>query len=62
MLLLKKETTKKRQVNELNKLSKIEKEFEAGNNKEYKVKVMINSVMYGKKANNQLPGLYYLVL
>ena len=40
-----------------------EKEFEAGDDKEYEVKTIINSVVYGQKANsNQIPGLYYLVL
>ncbi len=38
-------------------------EFEARGNKEYKVKVIINSAMYGQQANNnnQIPGFYYLV-
>ena len=37
--------------------------FEAGGNKEYEVKAIINSVVYGQQANNnQMPGLYYLVL
>ncbi len=30
--------------------------------KEYKVKAIINSAAYGKKTNNQMLGLYYLVL
>ncbi len=38
-------------------------EFEAGGNKEYKVKAIINSVVYGQWVNsNQMLGLYYLVL
>ncbi len=39
-----------------------EKEFEAGDNKEYEVKAIIDSAVYGQQANNQMPGLYYLVL
>ncbi len=47
-----------------NTLPKPEKEleFEAGGNKEYEVEAIINSVVYGQQANNQMPGLYYLVL
>ena len=48
------------QINET--LLKPEKEFEARNNKEYEVKVIINSMVYGHKIENYLPGLYYLVL
>ncbi len=46
-------------------LSKPEKEleFEAGGNKEYKIKVYIDNVVYNQQANNnQIPGFYYLVL
>lgn len=39
-----------------------EKKFEAGYNKEYELEVIINSVIYSHKAENQLPSLYYLVL
>ncbi len=41
--------------------SEKEFEFEAGDNKEYKVEAIINSVVYGQQANDQMPGLYYLV-
>ena len=38
-------------------------EFEAGNDKEYKVDGIRNSMVYARKsAIGQLPGLYYLVL
>ncbi len=38
-------------------------EFEAGGNKEYEVKAIIDSAVYGQQANsNQMSGLYYLVL
>lgn len=46
----------------MSKLPEPEKEFEAENNKEYKVKSIIDSMVYEKKAKNKLPGLYYLVL
>ncbi len=39
-----------------------EKEFEAGDNKEYEVEAIIDSAVYGQQANNQMLGLYYLVL
>ena len=40
----------------------LEKKFEARNNKKYKIKLIINSAIYNKKIENQLLGLYYLVL
>ncbi len=43
-------------------LPESEKEFEAGNNKKYKVKTIIDSAMYSKEAKNQMLSLYYLVL
>ncbi len=40
-----------------------ELEFEARVDKEYEVKTIIDSVVYGQQANsNQIPGFYYLVL
>ena len=36
-------------------------EFGIGNNKEYKVEAIIDSVVYAKEAEGHLPGLYYLV-
>ncbi len=38
-----------------------EVEFEAKDNKEYEVKVIIDSAVYGQQANDQMPGLYYLL-
>ncbi len=38
-----------------------EKEFEIGDNKEYEVKAIIDSAVYGQQANNQIPSLYYLI-
>ena len=40
----------KDQINKLNKLSKLEKEFEIRNITEYEVKIIINAAVYGKKA------------
>ncbi len=38
-------------------------EFEAGGDKEYEVKAIIDSAVYDQQPNsNQIPGLYYLVL
>ena len=36
-------------------------EFEAGNNKKYKVDVIQDSAVYTKESARQLLGLYYLV-
>ena len=47
-------------------LPKLEKnlEFEAIGNKKYKVKAIIDSVVYNQQINNsnQMPGFYYLIL
>lgn len=59
ILLLKQDITRRKQVD---KLSELKRELEAGNNKKYEVKIIIDSAVYDKKANNQLPGLYYLIL
>lgn len=39
----------------------IQLEFEIGNDEEYKVKKIWNSVIYAKKSDGYLLGLYYLV-
>ena len=36
--------------------------FELGNNKEYKVEAIQDSVIYAKEADRHLPRLYYLVI
>ncbi len=36
-------------------------EFKAGDNKEYDVKAIIDSAVYGQQANDQMPGLYSLI-
>ncbi len=62
MLLLEQETTTKRRVDKALPESEKDLEFDAGGSKEYKVKAMINSAVYGQQANNdQIPGLYYLI-
>ena len=38
-----------------------EPEFDAGDNKEYEVKAIINSAVYAKEAERHLLGLYYLL-
>ena len=55
MLLLKKNTTKKKRVN------KKVIELEANNNKEYEVEEIQNSVVYANKEEGYLPGLYYQI-
>lgn len=37
-------------------------EFEADNNKKYKIKIIKNIVIYIKKVSRYLPGLYYLII
>ena len=62
--LLKQNTTKRERI-DLKALLEPKKniEFEVKGDKEYKVKTIINSAVYGQQTNNnQIPGLYYLVL
>lgn len=58
VLLLKQDITKKRQVDE----NIIQLKFEIGNNKKYEVKIIWDNAVYAKKLNNNLSGLYYLIL
>ncbi len=64
MSLLEQDIIRKERVDKA--LPKPEKdvEFEARGNKEYEVKTIINSVVYGQQVNNsnKILGLYYLVL
>ncbi len=63
MSLLEEDITRKGQVdNKALPEPENELEFEAGGNKEYEVKAIINSAVYGQQANDQMLGLYYLVL
>ena len=57
--LLKQNTTRKKQINEL--FLEPEPKFDAGNNKEYEVEAIINSTVYAKEVEEHLLGLYYLV-
>ena len=59
MSLLEQDTTRKGRMNKL--FSEPEPEFNAGDNKKYKVEAIIDSAVYAKKAEKHLPGLYYLV-
>ena len=59
MSLLEQDITKKGWMNEL--FPEPELEFDIGDNKEYKVKVIIDSTIYVKEVKEQLPDLYYLV-
>ena len=57
--LLEQDTTRKGRMNEL--FPEPEPEFDAGNNKEYEVEAIKDSVVYAKEAKRHLSGLYYLV-
>ncbi len=59
MSLLEQDTTRNGRVDKA--LREPKKEYEAGYNKEYEVEAIINSVVYDQQANDQMPGLYYLV-
>ena len=41
---------------------KKELEFEAGDHKQYKVKAIIDSAVYGQQTNNKILGFYYHIL
>ncbi len=56
--LLEQDITRKRRVDKALPEPEKEFEFEAGDNKEYEVKAIINSVVYGQQANDQMSGLY----
>ena len=58
MSLLKQKITKKKQGDQLLK----PKELKVGDNKKYQVEAIINCMVYGQEANNQIPDLYYLIL
>ncbi len=60
--LLKQNTIIKRQVNQNDTIPELKKEFKTKDDKKYEVKAIINSIMYGKEVNNQLPNFYYHVL
>ncbi len=63
MSLLEQDTTKKGRVdNKALPEPEKELEFEARSNKKYEVEAIIDSAVYGQQVNNQMLGLYYLVL
>ncbi len=62
MSLLEQDTIRKGQVDKALLEPEKEIEFEAGDNKEYEVEAIIDSAVYDQQANDQMPGLYYLVL
>ena len=59
MLLLEKDTRKKKRINKL--FLKSKPEFDASNNKKYKIEAIRNSIFYVKEAKRYLSSLYYLV-
>ena len=64
VFLLKQNTSRRGRVDNKT-LLKLEKnmKFEARGDKEYEVKIIIDSLVYGQHANNnKMPGFSYLVL
>ena len=59
MSLLEQDTTKKGRINE--PFLDPKPEFDVGNNKKYKIKAIIDSIVYTNEAKGSFPGLYYLV-
>ncbi len=62
MSLLEQDSTRKRRVDDILPKPKKDLEFEAEDNKKYEVKAISDSAVYSQQANNQMLGLYYLVL
>ncbi len=61
--MLEQDTIRKRRVNQNDHiLLELKKEFETRDNKEYKIKVIIDNVMYENEINDQILNLYYFVL
>ncbi len=61
VLLLEQDTTRKGRVDKALPEPEKKFEFEVGDNKEYEIEAIIDSAVYGQQANDQIPGLYYLV-
>lgn len=57
VLLLKQNITQKWQIDQINNLFKLKIGLETRNNKEYKVKSIVNNVVYGKEIDNKLQDL-----
>lgn len=62
MSLLGKDITKKRYVDKATSQLEFDDNKGNKNSKEYKVKVIWDSAVYAKEAEDHLPELYYLVL
>ncbi len=58
---LEQDTTRRERVDKALPEPEKEVEFGAGDSKEYEVEAIIDSAVYGKQANDQMPFLYYLV-
>lgn len=56
MSLLEQDTIKKEQINEF-----LVPKFEVGDDKEYKMEAISNSIVFAKKVDGHLLRLYYLV-
>lgn len=61
MSLLKQDITRRGQIDKEFINLDPNQELDLRNNKEYEVKSIKDSVVHTKKAQNQLPGLYYLI-
>ncbi len=61
MLLLEQDITRRGRVDKTLPEPEKDLEFEARGDKEYEVKAIIDTTMYSQQANDQMPGLYYLV-
>lgn len=62
LLLLEQNIIRKDQVNKLgNDLLEPKKEVEVGDNKEYEVEAVIDSVVYSQETNDQMPGFYSFI-
>ena len=59
MPLLEQDIIRKSRINEL--FLESEPEFDAGDNKEYKIEAIKDSAVYAKEAEEHLLSLYYLV-
>ena len=64
MSILEQDIIRKKQINKALLKPKKDLEFEVGDNKEYKVKVIIDNTIYDQQTNNsnQMPGFSYLIL
>ncbi len=60
--LLEQDITRRERVDKALPEPEKDLEFEAGGDKEYEVEAIIESIVYGQQTNDQMPGLYYLVL